>query len=81
MILCVLKHLGMELPLGVAGLAVEFIPKVCSGHQLRLEGTHVSGQAEFLGAQVHGISFSLCMSISQTVIGRKGYLLYGFLRH
>ena len=27
----VLEHLGVELPLGVVGLAVEFAPKVCSG--------------------------------------------------
>jgi hypothetical protein len=34
------------------GLAVEFVPKVCSGHQLRLEGTCATGQVEFLGAWV-----------------------------
>jgi hypothetical protein len=27
-----LEHLGVDLPLGVVGLAVEFVPKVCSGH-------------------------------------------------
>ena len=30
-ILGVLEHLGVELPLGVVGLAAEFAPKVCSG--------------------------------------------------
>ena len=44
-----LERLGVELPLGVVGLAVEFAPKVCSGHWLRLEGTHATGQTEFLG--------------------------------
>ena len=38
MILGVLKRLGVELPLGVVGLAVEFVPKVCSGHWPRQEG-------------------------------------------
>ena len=32
MILGMLEHLGMELPLGVVGLAVEFVPKVCLWH-------------------------------------------------
>jgi hypothetical protein len=31
LILGVLERLGVELPLGVVGLAVEFAPKVCSG--------------------------------------------------
>ena len=43
---------GVELPLGFVGLAAEFVPKVCSGHQLRLEGTCATGQVEFLGAWV-----------------------------
>ena len=38
MILGVLEYLGMELPLSVVGLAEEFMPKVCSVHQPRLEG-------------------------------------------
>ena len=33
-----LEHLGVELLLGVVGLAAEFAPKVCSGHRLRPEG-------------------------------------------
>ena len=45
----VLECLGVELFLGVVGLAVEFAPKVCSGHWLRREGTHATGQTEFLG--------------------------------
>jgi hypothetical protein len=32
-ILGMLQHLGVELPLGVVGLAVEFAPKVCLGHR------------------------------------------------
>ena len=37
MILSVLECLGVELLLGVVGLAVEFAPKVCSGHLPRLK--------------------------------------------
>jgi hypothetical protein len=37
-ILGVLEHQGVELPLGVVGLAAEFAPKVCSGHQTRQTG-------------------------------------------
>ena len=39
----------MELLLGIVGLAVEFTPKVCSGHQPRQEETSVTGRVEFLG--------------------------------
>ena len=47
------EHLRVELPLGVVGLASEFAPKVCSGTSPdRLEGTHATGQVEFLGAWV-----------------------------
>jgi hypothetical protein len=38
MILGVLECLGVDLPLDVVGLAMEFMPKVCSGHWPRLEG-------------------------------------------
>jgi phosphate/sulfate permease len=47
-----LEHLGVELFLDVVGLAAEFAPKVYSGHWSRAEGTHATGQAEFLGAWV-----------------------------
>ena len=47
-----LEHLGLELPLGVVGLASEFMPKVSSGHWLRLEGTYAPGRVEFLGVCV-----------------------------
>ena len=49
-ILGVLEWLGMELPLNVVGLAAEaeFGPKVCSGHQLRPEGTCDTSWARFL---------------------------------
>ena len=47
-ILTVLDHLGMEIPLGVVGLASEFGPKVCSSLQPRSEETHATGQVEFL---------------------------------
>jgi hypothetical protein len=46
----------MELPLAVVGLAAEFDPnsefghELCSGHQLRPEGTCATGWMEFLGA-------------------------------
>ena len=43
-----LEHLGVKLPLGVVGLTMKFVPKVCSEHLLRLEGTQVTGQAGFL---------------------------------
>ena len=42
----------MEFPLGVVGLAAEFVPKLCSGHLPKPEGTHATGQVEFLGAWV-----------------------------
>lgn len=51
-ILGVLEHLGVELLLGFVGLAVEFGPKVCSGHWPRPEGTCVTGWMEFLGAWI-----------------------------
>jgi hypothetical protein len=47
-ILVMLENLGVELPLGVVGLAAEFGPKVCSGLQPRPEGTHITGQVGFL---------------------------------
>ena len=49
-VLGMLECLGVELPLGVVGLAAEFGHKVCSGHWPRLEGTCASSRAEFLGA-------------------------------
>ena len=52
MVLGMLELLGVEFPLGVVGLAAEFTPKVCSGHQPTPEGTCATGQAEFLGAWV-----------------------------
>ena len=47
-----LEHLGAELPLGVVGLAAELIPKVCSTHGSRPEGTCATGQAQCLDAWV-----------------------------
>ena len=52
LILDVLEHLGVGLVLGVVTLAAEFMPKVCSGHQPRLEGTNATGRAEFLSAWI-----------------------------
>ena len=52
MILGVLELLGVDLPVGIVGLAAEFMPKVCSGHQLRSEGTCATGCAQFLGTWV-----------------------------
>ena len=52
MVLGVLEHLGVELPLSVVRLTVDFVPKVCSGHRPRQEGTPVIGRAEFLSASV-----------------------------
>jgi hypothetical protein len=43
-----LECLGMELPLCVVGLAAEFGPKACSGHQPRLEGTPATDQEGFI---------------------------------
>jgi hypothetical protein len=37
-ILGVLESPRVELPLGVVGMAAEFVPKVCSGHQPRQTG-------------------------------------------
>ena len=47
-----LKCLGVELPLDVVELGAEFVPKVCLGHLLRLEGICEIGPVEFLGAWV-----------------------------
>ena len=47
-ILGVSEHLGVKLPLGVVGLGEELVPKVCSVHQLRLEGTCDTVQAGVL---------------------------------
>ena len=49
-ILGLLESLGVELPLGVVGLTVEFMLKVGSAHGPKLEGTCATGQVEFLGA-------------------------------
>ena len=43
-ILGMFEHLGVELPWGVVGLGAELLPNVCSGHQLRLEGTYTPEQ-------------------------------------
>jgi hypothetical protein len=51
-ILGVLEYVEVELPLGVVGLAAEFLPEVCSGHQFRPEGTCATAPAESLGAWV-----------------------------
>jgi hypothetical protein len=36
-----LKHLGVDLPLCFVGLALEFMPKVCSGHLWSYDPGHV----------------------------------------
>ena len=41
MVLGMLEHLGVELPLGAMGLAVEFMSKVCSGHRPRPEAKYI----------------------------------------
>jgi hypothetical protein len=51
-ILSVLESLGVEVPLGVVGLAAELAPRVCSGHRPKLEETCATGQVEFLGIWV-----------------------------
>jgi hypothetical protein len=51
-VLSMLESLGVELLLGAMGLAMEFAPKVHSGHRPRQEGTHAIGQTEFLGSRV-----------------------------
>jgi hypothetical protein len=50
MILGVLEYLGVDISLGVVGLASEFVPKVCSGHWPRPEGYCATGCGEFLTA-------------------------------
>ena len=47
-ILVVLECLGVELPLDVVGLAAEFLPNVCSGHEPRPEGSLATGWVRFL---------------------------------
>ena len=49
-ILGLLESFGVVLTLGVVGLTVELMLKVCSGHGCRPEGTYATGQVEFLGA-------------------------------
>ena len=58
-----LEHLGVELPLGVVGLGVEFEPKVCSGHWLSLEGTCATSRVEFLGAWVPLVPVTLSVEV------------------
>jgi hypothetical protein len=65
MILGVLEYLGVDLPLAVVGLAAEFGPKDCSGHQPIQEGTCATGRVEFLGA------FILCLNIKYVGLFRK----------
>jgi hypothetical protein len=48
MILGVLEHLGVDLPVGVVGLAVGLEPGVCTWS--REDGTCASGRVEYLGA-------------------------------
>ena len=47
MILGVLEILVVDLALGVVGLVMELVPKVCSGHWLRLEGICATVCVEF----------------------------------
>ena len=55
------EHLEVELLLGVVGLHVDQVPKVCSGHWLRLEETYSTGKAG-LPESLHrgGRSYSWC---------------------
>ena len=48
LILGTLEYMGVNLPLGIVGLAAEFKPKVCSGLWSRLEGTCATGWVRFL---------------------------------
>ena len=72
-ILGMLEHLGVKLLLAVVGLAGEFAPKVCSGHQLRPEGTCVTCRAELLGAWVP--LAPITSSVGANVIGLALYCL------
>jgi hypothetical protein len=62
-----LEHLGLEFPLGVVVLFVEFVSNVCSGHWLRLEGAHFPVWVDFLGAWVllvsvtSGVGADVCL--------------------
>jgi hypothetical protein len=60
-ILGVLEHLGVEFPLGVVGLAAELVPKVCSGHWPRPEGTCATSGVEFLHAWVPLVPVTPCV--------------------
>jgi hypothetical protein len=56
-----LEHLGIELPLGVVGLAAELVPNVCSGQWARLEGICASGWVVVPGCLVFtGFSYFWC---------------------
>ena len=67
--------LGVELLLGVGNWPrlVEFMPKVCSVHRPRLEGTCATGQVEFLGAWV--LWFQLLPSVGADVVSSHALLL------
>ena len=55
-ILAMFDGMGLELSLGVVGLAVEFLPKFCSGNLLRPERTLATGGAMLLGHQIPMVS-------------------------
>lgn len=57
----VLELLGVEIPLGIMGLGVEPVPKVCSGHRLRLEGSHATGWVGFMCLWIQGSQLLLVL--------------------
>ena len=60
-ILGMLEHLRLELALSVVRLSVEPVPKVCSGHRLRLEETSVTVWAWVpVSLDPRGPSYSRC---------------------
>ena len=59
-ILCVLELLGVELPLGVVGLAVEFVPKVCSGRQPRQTGRNLCHWSDGVPGCLGPADYSQC---------------------
>ena len=60
MILGMFGHLGVQLPLGVVGLAVELEPKVCSGHQNRRNSFHWLGGVSGCMGPCFDILFGMC---------------------
>jgi hypothetical protein len=67
MILGVLEYLGVEL-LDVVGLSVGLVPKICSGHWLRQEGSNATGcMGVLVSLDPAGPSYTQCCGVGADV--------------